>query len=429
VGTILKGATLVEFEPASVEAADLRIEGSRIVARGPALEPQEGDEVIPLQGRVVMPGLVSAHHRLCAALGRGLLRPPGRPADVLELEAATRWRLEDALDGDATEAGGAAGALEALYCGTTTVFDQHASPRAVRGALTRLARGINHVGLRAVLSWEVSDRSGPDVREDALVETVGFHHKARGRFRAMVGAAAACCLSREAMEGLQDAVKATGCAVHLSLGEDPVDERLSFERHGEVPLDRWMAHGLIGPRALVAHLVHLSWPQLAQVIATGAWLVHAPRANMAKQVGYAPAGKFGARATLGIEGQGGDTLAEAQVAHLRASEAGQPISILRYLANGHRIASEAFRELIGPLRPDATADLVVLDHRSPVPLDAENLEAQLASGFSSRQVEAVMVDGVWRLWARRPLSVDPDEVQAHARHAVEAVRARMNEVG
>ena len=40
-----------------------------------------------------------------------------------------------------------------------------------------------------------------------------------------------------------------------------------------------------------------------------------------------------------------------------------------------------------------------------------------------------MVDGIWRMWARRPLSVNPTVVADQAREAAAAVWARMAEAG
>lgn len=424
MGTILKGATLVELEPATVEIGDLRIDGSRIVERGADLLPNEGDEVIPLGGKVLMPGLVTANHHLYGALARGMPAPE-QVSDFEAQQAQTWWRLQDALDLDAVQAAATSGALEALFAGTTTLFDQHSSPNAVHGSLVRVARGVNDVGIRAVLSYEVSDRAGAVNREQGLEETVAFVKKARGRFRGMIGAHACFTLSHDALAGLQQAVKETGAGLHIGLAEDPSDERLSFQRYGEVPVSRLLRHELLTPNTIAAHVVHLSWPELAQVISAGAWIVHNARTNMDRQVGYAPAGKFGARATLGTAAGTADVFAESQVAYHRARDAGQPLSVLHYLANGHRIAGQLFGETIGPLREGALADLVVLDYRSPTPITPENLASHVVLGFGPRYVEAVMVDGVWRLWARRPLSVTPETVFEQARDAAISVWGRM----
>jgi cytosine/adenosine deaminase-related metal-dependent hydrolase len=425
VGTILKGATVIEFEPARVEAADLRVENGRIVARGRALEPVGDDEVVVLRDKLVMPGLVSVHHQLFGVLGRGMPRPHPPPQDFEAQQEATTWRLQDALDLDAVGAAATYGALEALCAGTTTVFDHHASPMAVEGSLLRVARGVNEVGLRGVLCYAVSDRRGALGREEGLEENASFLSKARGRFRGMVGAQASATLSRDALEGLREVIRTSGAGLHIGLAEDPSDERLSFQRHGEVPMERLQRLGLLSETTLAVHVVHLSWPELSALISTGAWLVHVPRANMERQVGYAPAGKFGARATLGCADSGGDLFAEADAGALRAQEAGQPISVLRCLANGHRIASQVFGEPIGPLREGALADLLVLDYLPPTELCEDTLAAHLTFGIGARHVESVMIDGVWRMWGRRPLSVGTEAAAEAVRASSQAVWARM----
>ncbi len=427
MGTILKGGTVIELEPACAEVVDLRVEGGYIVERGAGLVPQPGDEVLDFSRKWVMPGLVCAHHHLYSTLARGMPPPTERPQDFQQVLERVWWKLDQALDLDLVQVSATLGALDALACGTTTVFDHHASPKAIAGSLVRVARGVNDVGLRGVLCYEVTDRLGAVGREDGLAETVSFQKKARGRFRGMVGAHASFTLSREALDGLRHACEGTGTGLHIHLVEDPVDERLSRERYDEAPVARLAEAGLLTPKSVVAHVVHLSWPELSQVIASGAWLVHNPRSNMNNQVGYAPAGKFGARAMLGTDGIGADMFSEAQIAHFRALEAGQPIDVLKYLTNGQRLATEAFGEPVGPMRPGACADLVVLDYKSPTPVSAGNLAGHFLYGLSARHVESVMVDGMWRLWNRRALSADADVVAEQARQSSQVLWARLAE--
>ena len=409
-----------------MERVDLRIEGERIVARGPDLTPAPDDEVVALSGKLVFPGLVSAHHRLHAVLGRGMPHPALESyQDILE---KVLWPYENALDLDAVQVAGCAGGLEALQCGTTTVCDLHSSPKAVSGSLVRLARGLHEVGVRGVLSYAVTDRQGAVGREEGLEESVSFAKKAKGRFRGQVGAGPCFTLGPDGLQGLVEALKATGTGgLHLPLAEDPLDERLSTERHGASPVARLLEAGLLSPKAQLAHVGHLEWADLAQVIATGAWIVHTPRSNQGLEVGYAPALKFGHRATLGADAVSADLFAEAQAAYLRSREAGQPIDVLRYLANGHRLVSQLFEVPVGPMREGALADLLVLDYLPATPLTAENLAWHVVFGLGSRHVEAVMVDGVWRMWARRPLSVNPTVVAEQAREAASAVWARLAE--
>ncbi len=420
MGIVLTGATLVELEPAAVERASLRVEGGRITARGNAVQLQPGDELVDLSGRVVMPGLVSAHHALYATLTRGAKRS----AEGFEGELSVLHRLEDALTLEDVEAAAAAGAIEGLRNGVTTVFDLHASPKAISGSLQAVARGLGLVGLRAVLAYQVTERRGALGREEGLEECREYIRRARGRFRGAVGAHGLKAMSADGLEALKLGVEG-GHFLHCKIGDDPNEERTSSEKFDATPLGRLMEKGLVGERTVLASGVHLSWPELAQVLTSGAWMAHAPRANMYSQTGSATAGKFGIRACLGTDIMALDLFAEAQAAWLKARDAAQPIDVLRFLANGHRLASAAFGESIGPLREGAVADLVVLDYQPFTPLEAETLSAHLLAGISASQVESVMVDGVWRLLERRVLGVDPREVAGAALEAARGVWSRM----
>jgi cytosine/adenosine deaminase-related metal-dependent hydrolase len=416
VGTVLKGATLVELEPASVEVEDLRIVGGQIVGRGAAATAEPTDEVIDLTGRLVFSGFVSAHHSLAATLLRGAPRREKGFAG----ERALREAFGRALSLDEAEAAAAAGGLEGLLAGTTTLFDTHLATRNVEGALSRVAQGLAGVGLRAVLAQRVTEDT-----EGALAECLAYAGKARGRFRAAVALGDLGSVSDGTLHAVRKTLDDANLLCLVSLAEDSDEEARSVAAFGRPAAQRLLEAELVGERAVISHGVHLSWPELSSLMSRGAWLVHVPRSNMASQTGHATPAKFGVRATLGTDAMPLDVLAEAQAAALRAADSGQPIDVLRFLANGHRLATLAFGTPIGPLREGAVADLVVFDYQPPTRLDARTLAAHVQAGLSSRYVESVMVDGLWRLWKRKPLAVDPTEVARTARAAAEATWSRM----
>lgn len=425
MATLLRGGTVVDLEPAAVEVADLRIDQDRIVDRAASLEPRADDEVIDCRGKVLFPGLVSAHHHLSATLLRGARR------SGVGFGAAQRalQRLEDVLTGDDLEAASTAGGLEGLLAGTTTVFDSTAAAGHVEGSLDRVAHGLNAVGLRAVLAHTVSDRAGVAVREASLAECSAFAAKARGRVRGAFGVDGLGNLSDEALAALKEGHQKANAMLLATLAEDPREEDQSREKFGQSATDRLVNLGLVGGRVVLAQGVHLSWPELSQLITQGTWLAHAARSNMASQTGLATPSKFGVRGCLSTDVMSLDLFAEAQTAALRTTDSGQPIDVLRFLANGHRLASEAFGATIGPLTPGSVADLLVLDYHPPTPLEPATLADHVLHGFSSRGVESVMVDGLWRLWKRKVLGLDVAEVARTASQAARAAWARMEESG
>lgn len=383
--------------------------------------PEAGDEVIDVSGKLVVPGLVSAHHHLYSTLKRGtsfgLLG--------FENEATALRRFEEALDLDAVQAAATSGALEGLAAGTTTVFDLHASPKAVRGSLERVSKGLSEVGLRAALGYQLTERWGTPGFDEGLAETADFSQKARGRFRGVMAAQGAQSLSDEALRRLKSEHDKANTVLLMHVAEDPTEERLSVETYDKTPVSRLVEHGLVNERMVLAQAVHVSWPDLSQLLGTGAWLAHCPRSNMATQTGVAPAGKFGVRGCVGTDTESLDVWAEAQIAWLRARDYGQPIDVLRYLANGQRLATQVFGVPVGPLREGAVADVVIMDYRPPTPLDTTTLPGHVLNGFSSRQVEAVMIDGIWRLWARKPLGLAAVESMKQAQEQARAVWSRL----
>lgn len=421
MATLLTGCTLVELEPAVVEPGALRIQDGRIIERAPTLEPKPGEEVVDVKGKLVMPGLVSAHHALHATLFRG--------RDVHANESDHRKLLERyqrGLDLDAVEVCAAAGALEGLFSGVTTVLDLHCSPREVEGSLSRVARGVGTVGLRAALGYQIGETFGPEHREAALAECLGYAKRARGRFRGVLGAAGLARAPQSVLAAIHEVVNAGGW-LHAAVGHDPLEESHSHAAHKSTVLQRLVEHGLVGERTVLAHLVHCSWPELSQALTTGAWLGHVARANLALMGGAGAASKFGVRACLGTGEWPLDVLSELQVAWLKARDAGQPIDALRMLTNGQRLAGALFGGTLHQLREGALADVVILDYHAPTSVDPQSLAAHLLQGLGSHHVESVMVDGIWRLWNRRVLGVKTEEVALAAREAAQAVWARAAE--
>jgi cytosine/adenosine deaminase-related metal-dependent hydrolase len=274
MGEILKDATLIEFDPPSVERADLRIDGNRITARGPDLAPQVGDEVTDLAGKYLIPGLVVAHTHLYSALARGAPAVTPPPTNFVEILQRLWWKLDRALDLPSVELSATVGALDALASGATTLIDHHASPSAIDGSLFAVKKGIDRTGLRAVLCYEVTDRNGPEGRNAGLRENENFLVSGQGdRFRAMVGAHASFTLDDPTLEKLAELAGRFKVGVHMHLAEDLIDEVDATKRGSKGVVDRLRRFALLGPKAILAHGTRLNWEELSAVQNTGAWLV------------------------------------------------------------------------------------------------------------------------------------------------------------
>jgi putative selenium metabolism protein SsnA len=428
---LLRGATLASFDPPAVAAADLRVEGERIVERAPSLAAHEGEEVLALEGALVMPGLVNAHTHLYSALARGMPAPATAPRSFREILERVWWRLDRALDEETVGLSAAAGAVEAALSGTTFLVDHHSSPGFIRGSLGTIKRAVESVGLRSVLCYEVTDRNGMEGRDAGLAENVAFQrHEQTPLTRGMVGAHASFTLSAETLDRLAGAVQETGSSIHVHVAEDLSDVDDARERYQSAVPARLERHGLLGARALFAHCVHLTPEEIQDVHVKGAWIAHNPRSNMNNAVGSAPVWAM-RRAALGTDGMDEDLFAESRAAFLKMRESGRDdaySATLELLAGGHRLAAALFGLPFGKLDAGGPADLVVLDYQPPTPVTAENLAGHLVFGLDRSHVRSVMVAGRLVVSDGQVVTVDARAVQERARRAAPLLWSRMENV-
>jgi putative selenium metabolism protein SsnA len=425
---LLKDATVATLDPPRAEKAGLRIVGERIVERGPSLAPAAGEEVLDLEGALVMPGLVNGHTHLYSALARGMPGPAEPPRSFVEILEKVWWRLDRALDEESVYLSGLVGAIEAARSGTTVLFDHHASPSFIRGSLATLRRAVEEVGLRSVLCYETTDRNGLDGRDAGIAENRELLAGAgMALTRGMVGAHASFTLSDESLDRLSAAVMDANSSLHVHVAEDRADVEDSVHRCGAGVVERLRRHGLLVRRTLLVHGVHLTGPELLDVQTQGAWVIHCPRSNMNNAVGHAPTVAF-RRVALGTDGLDEDMLAEARAAFLRMRDAGRAdafAAAFEMLVGGHRLAAAAFGLPLGRLDAGAPADLVVLDYHPPTPLTSDNLAGHLLFGLDRSHVRSTMVAGRFVLRDRRLTTVDEAAVFERARRSAGALWQRM----
>lgn len=421
---LLKGATLVGFDPPHVEVADLRVEGERIAERGHL----EGGEEADLSECLVIPGLVNAHTHLYSALARGMPGPAAPPRNFVEILEKVWWKLDRALDEDAVYHSAMAGAMDAALSGTTLLIDHHSSPSFIAGSLDVIRRAVEAIGLRSVLCYEVTDRNGIAGRDAGLEESRRFLAAPPSALtRGLVGAHASFTLSDDTLARLAALTAETGASLHVHVAEDRADVEDCAARHGCSLVERYHRHGLLIARTLFAHCVHLLPEDVQTAHTRGAWIAHNPRSNMNNAVGYAPTAAL-RRAALGTDGIGADMLAEARAAYLKMRETGRADAVeatLTLLAGGHRLGAALFGLPFGKLDAGAPADLVVLDYRPTTPLTTANVGGHLLFGFDRSDVRSVMVAGRWVVRDRDLVQVDGRVVAADARAAAAALWARL----
>lgn len=437
---ILKNATLVQFEPASVsEGQDIVIEGTLIKEVGSNLSakyPQA--QVKEMKGKLVMPGIVCAHNHFYSGLSRGIMANIKPSPDFISTLKNLWWRLDRALDEESLYYSGLICSLESIKSGCTAVIDHHASPNYIGGSLNTLRQGFIKAGLRGMTCFETTDRNGGlNELRAGVEENINFARlidaaKAEGKepylVEAHIGAHAPFTVSDEGLAMLSEALKVTGRGLHIHAAEDSYDVSHSHDKYGMDLIERLDSFGLIGEKTLVAHGLYLSEKDIEIINRHRAFLVHNARSNMNNHVGYNHAiGRYDHLA-LGTDGIGSDMFEEMKFAFFKHRDAGGPLwpdSFLRFLWSGNELLARNFGAQFGRLQAGYKADLTICDYIPPTPLAAGNIGGHLAFGLGSNSVNSVMVEGRM-VYEDRQFPFDVESIYAEASRSAKKLWQRMD---
>lgn len=408
---------------------------SRIVPDAEAV--RLGGRELDARGQVVMPGLINAHMHFYSTLVRGL--GAAEPShDFTEVLEHLWWRLDRKLDLEDCRVSAEVALLEAIRHGTTTLIDHHASPSAVEGSLDILAEAVQASGLRACLCYEVSDRDGADIARAGLDENAAFLARCglepEPLLRGLVGLHASFTLSDATLGRAADIARSHASGVHVHVAEAISDQQHCLAEHGMRVVDRMSRIGVLGPRSIAAHGVHLEPHEMELLADSGTALVHNPQSNMNNAVGVADVPALAAAGV--VVGLGTDAMTLDLREELRAAVWSQHLArqdpsvgfgeaVAALTAGNPAIASRIWSDGVGELRKGWAADVIVLDYHPPTPLDASTFAGHLVFGMAAAPVTTTVVAGrVLMADGRLEIDLDEAEVAARAREQARALWAR-----
>ena len=410
----------------------LFIEGEKIAEIGPETELKAKyaqAEILDANGQYVMPGNICAHTHFYGAFARGMAIPGEPPKKFAEILNKLWWPLDMALDEDAVAYSALVCLIDAIRHGTTTLFDHHASPNFIDGSLDVIADTVEQSGLRAVLSYEVTDRNGPKGAQAGIRENVRFIKSTTGspnpKIKAAFGLHAPLTLSDTTLEACCEALP-TGAGFHLHVAESTDDTNAVRQKANTRPIDWLKGHGILGPKSIIAHGVHLDEHEIDQLVETETWVTHQPRSNMNNAVGVAQVEKMldkGIRVGLGNDGFSNAMWEEWKTTYLMHKLAhNDPRRMNGFTVaqmavyNNASLANTYFRDAsVGILKPGAYADLIFVDYNPHTPLTAGNLPWQIIFGFHESMVTTTIVAGQVLMKDRELLTLDEDAITAEAR--------------
>ena len=426
---IIKNGKLITWETENqiLEDVELLIQDGKIKEIGPGLtEAHTEEEVVDAGGQYVMPGNICAHTHFYGAFARGMGIPGDAPKDFPEILEKLWWPLDMALDEDGVRYSALVFAVDAIKNGTTTLFDHHASPSFIDGSLDVIGDVLLDAGLRGVLCYEVTDRNGKEGAKKGIDENVRFIKKAAGidRLGAAFGLHASLTLDDDTLVACREAI-GDEAGFHVHVGEHQADEYDSLKRGGLRVVDRLKKFGILGPKSIVAHGVHIDQQEAALLKESGTWLTHQARSNMNNAVGVAAIEDFlrlGIPVCLGTDGfyhamwEEWKTVYFLHKLHHRDPRRMSAMDIVQMGVHNNAALANLYLPdtTVGVLQPGAAADLIFVDYHPYTPLSAGNLPWQIIFGIQESMITSTMVAGKFLMKDNQILTLDEEKIAAEA---------------
>ena len=383
-------------------------------------------EVLDASGKVVMPGFINAHMHFYSTMVRGLGKAePSR--DFQEVLEHLWWRLDKKLTLDDCYYSALLALVDAIKRGTTTLIDHHASPFAARGSLNRIADAVKKTGLRASLCYELSDRDGAKVAQDGIDENVDFIKRCRkerdGQLKALFGLHASFTITDGTMEKAAEAGKALEAGFHVHTAEAKSDQDFNEKNFGMRVVERLHKYGILGPKTIAAHCVHVNEHEMDLLKETSTAVAHNPQSNMNNAVGVADIIKMfekGILVGLGTDAMTVNMLEEVRAAlwvhHLARNNpsVGFMESLSTLAFNNARIANRYWEPKVGELREGHAADIILMDYYPPTPFNENTFLGHLGFGLSQSFVDTTICAGKVLMEGKK-LTIDVDEEEIAAK--------------
>jgi 5-methylthioadenosine/S-adenosylhomocysteine deaminase len=414
----------------------VRVADGGIVAAGARAElERDGEPVVDLGRRAMLPGTVNAHNHSFQSLLRGF----GDDLPFLEWREKALYRFSPRLGTDGIYTGALFAFAEMALHGVTTVCDffylndgGNDNARAVIAAARAL--GLRVVLARCFYDWDGAPALYRESVQQAHDHFVALHDEFAAARDVLV------CPAPHSLHGASEemiragaaAARAAGTRWHIHLAEEKYQVDDARAKYGTTPLRAIDKMGLLGDDLVAVHGCWFDADERAMLAERGAKLAYNPNSNMFLGDGVTDVVDLVARGTrvaLGTDGGCSNSrvsvfdemracalLQKVARALAGAPDAGQAIDAETVFAMGTAWGGDVLGLPVGRLAVGQRADVVFVDLDDPSLWPEQSLAKNVVYAMSARAVTDVFVEGAAvvrdRALVRVPLESIRDRVRA-----------------
>ncbi|MEA4971413.1 MAG: putative aminohydrolase SsnA [Candidatus Pelethousia sp.] len=424
-----------------IENGGVAVEGSKILEVGEtaALKAKYPHaEFVDARGLVIMPAFINTHSHIYSGLARGLSIQGHNPTNFYEILDGMWWNIDRHLTLEDTRRSAYTTYIDCIKTGCTTVFDHHASFCEIEGSLFAIEEVAKELGVRTCLCYEVSDRDG-EAKSDAGIKENGdfITHCEKENdpmVKAMFGGHALFTISDKTFKKMvKENNGRTGFHIHVSEGMNDVYD--SLQTYGTRSVNRLLGHGILGPKTLLGHCIHINPAEMDILKETDTMVVNNPESNMGNAVGCAPILQMiqkGILVGMGTDAYTFDMLESLKVAliiqrhHACLPNVAWCEVTDMLFKNNRAICARYFPDELGILRAGAAADVIVMDYKPFTPFGADNIDGHMIFGMTGRQCETTMCNGRLLMKDRELVGIDEEAVNARTLEVSRKLWGRLN---
>ena len=384
----------------------VRIQGSQISAVAANAELRQrfpDDEVWEAPGQILAPGFVDAHTHLYGILSHGIPLSKA-PSGFMPFLDEFWWPLvENRLDREMICTATRTNCTAMIRSGITSFYDCEEAPNALPGILDAQAEGVRAAGLRGILSFEATQRLGPEIGQNGQEENFAFADAARESDSLVSGMMCyhtTFTCDADFIKQTYDLAEKCNSLVHAHCSEGTYEPAYTQEKFGKRPIQYYDELGVLGERSLLSQCVHVEPAEIELLAARKARVTHMPLSNCEVGGGIAPVPQMlAAGITVGLGSDGYITnFFEVMRGAFLIHKANQlnpqvmPAWLVWYLATEGGAAALGL-EKVGRLAPGWQADLQLFKADLPTPIAEHNLYDQTLLYCHQTDVTGTVVAG------------------------------------